>query len=136
MRLPRVRFTVRRMMVAVAIASLSLGAAAGVLRLSRLQTAYRERAALHAGEMSNLSAQDTRIYRARERLAAEGVPDPGGYLGLGTRLPAPRERIEELNDRRNGVLFRWEWHKKMRAKYERAAERPWLALEPDPPEPE
>ena len=28
-----------------------------------------------------------------------------------------------------------EWHKRMREKYERAASRPWMPVEPDPPEP-
>jgi hypothetical protein len=37
--------------------------------------------------------------------------------------------------RRHGPIPRADWHARMGAKYRAAAERPWLPVEADPPEP-
>jgi hypothetical protein len=52
MRLPRPRFTVRRLMVAMALLGFILAAVAEALRLSRLGADYRRRATLHGEDMN------------------------------------------------------------------------------------
>jgi hypothetical protein len=99
MRIPRVRFTVRRMMVAVVIAAIPLAITGDLFRRS---VAYRRVAALH------------------ETAAVECGMALKGARGtdIGRLLPG-----------------RISWHARMYAKYHEAARRPWLRVEPDPPEP-
>jgi hypothetical protein len=92
MRLPCVRFTVRRLMVAVAVVAV----AAGGLHLWELRVLYLRTALLH--EVLSSLFQEGHACAGR---------DPG----------------------------RSAHHQVLRIKYERAARRPWLPVEPDPPEP-
>ena len=106
MKLPRTRFTVRRLMVAVAImGSLSYG-----LRLWILNRTYRLRAESHVARKTEA--------RGREAWAAKMAKS--GYLS------APRASVE---------ASKVEYHDNMAIKYDHAARYPWLPVEPDPPEP-
>ena len=93
MRRPRARFTVRWMMVAVAI--VAMGAATSGLFARREE--YQRRALTH------------------ELLAY--------FLRRGCSNIAPQPS-------------RASYHEELQLKYERAARFPWLAVEPDPPEPD
>jgi hypothetical protein len=106
MRLPRVRFTVRRMMVAVAVAALLL---IGVV-LWRRSEEYRRRAESH----------DSLLW-SELPVAVDEAASPG-RLGGGLSVV--------------GLLRRAKYHHDMSQKYWRAAARPWLPVAPDPPEPE
>ncbi len=88
MPLPRVRFTVRRQMVAVAVA-------ASFFALARLRSL-------------------TQIYHER----CEG------------------HYIAQLHSEASGDARSAAYHASMLRKYQRAADRPWLSVGPDPPEPE
>ena len=100
MRLPRVRFTVRCMMVAVAVVAVVFGG----VHLRQRANLYREKARQHAQMESIIAA----VY------ALSIPPDP---------------QLAPLNAARHT------YHAAMRAKYDRAASRPWEYVPPDPPEP-
>jgi hypothetical protein len=102
--LPRVRFTVRRLMIAVAVLALLLGA-----------TAIRQRRAHFQ------SLADYHAVQARHIQSSHGsMIRPGGTL---VHVPL-------------GSPSRAAYHKDMAIKYEHAASRPWMTVEPDPPLPE
>jgi hypothetical protein len=90
MRPPRVRFTVRRMMVAVAILANVLGL---LVWVDRRATQFRDRRDFHRMHWSAID----------EGFAVEAAQAA--------------------------------YHRAMAEKYRGAAERPWLPVEPDPPEP-
>jgi hypothetical protein len=113
MRMPRFRFTVRRMMVAVAIVGFLLGAAA----MWRIAASRGASAAYHARE-AEFSRRSLKDYRDG-RVTLRGTLTDREAARIARRL----ERIAPYHD----VLAR---------KYERAARYPWLPVEPDPPEPE
>ncbi len=107
MPLPRVRFTVRRLMVAVAVFAISFGAMTWVARMRALSATYRQRAA----NFSWLTARIGSIVM---------MPD-GRWVN----------RYEDENDR-----LRDAWALCLAAKYLRLSYYPWLPVEPDPPPPE
>ena len=100
MRLLRVRFTVQRIMLAVAIVAVLLGG----LRLWWLSADYRALAEVH--------------HQKAEEVVRGTYAGPGGFYHV--EWPSPNK----------------EYHLRLKAKYERAASRPWLPVEPDPPEPQ
>ena len=129
----RPRFTVRRLMVLVAIVAIAFGYRNAIRRRDK----FEFQAFFHRQEM-----QDCRAYLAGAtvlttegdgkrtyRRAVPTGPDPfiadARSRGWGVELfePASLKRLEA-------------YHAAMTAKYERAARYPWLPVEPDPPEPE
>jgi hypothetical protein len=143
-KLPRVRFTMRRMMIAVALAASALGAA----RIAGRVTYYREMAVHHSkrenacrslldGGSLVLFRSDGRIRVAltNEKLADGTARAFGGELAPTTFLasadPSPDPRINRFT-----VRDRIGYHARMREKYERGVSSPWIAVAPDPPEPE
>jgi hypothetical protein len=153
MRLPRVRFTVRRVMTIVGASALLLGAG----RMWQRHVAFRERAGLHAKE-------ELRCYYFARRVA--GIPFEEGEVGLlgvvhlsvlpdRTHLGFAYDRvtiggdilgpdlhrtdhrlISSLVDQCE-AMARWkaEYHAKLVRKYVHASNHPWLPVGPDPPEP-
>jgi hypothetical protein len=113
--MPRARFTVRGLMIAVAVAGALLGAAVEALRLRRRSAEYAALAGRHAA--------NERTFRA---IAAAG---PGGALLLIAHGPGTRSR-------RTTPGAEADHEAALRLKYERAARYPWLPVAPDPPEPE
>jgi hypothetical protein len=172
MRLPRVRFTVRQMMVAVAVVAVVLTIAEGVWvhwrrgRYRQMARVYaaRERSAkdheLESREQARLSWDSARSAAGRvptlSRLAQlrySGPIDPGIYGG---EYPEPEDLsghfeslrlfyMKEALDRRHEAASRLAdaaaaakavgHFSRLRKKYEGAASRPWLPVEPDPPPP-
>jgi hypothetical protein len=111
--MPRLRFTIRRMMVAVAI--MSVASAAAILFWRHL--VLSERADYH--EMME-RVQAERV-RGLEELA----------LAASTSEVADRVRADatieaKIRDR----------HARLKGKYRHLARHPWLPVAPDPPEPE
>jgi hypothetical protein len=106
MRVPRLRFTMRRLMVAVALLSLLLGLVARRQRLLRLSTYHAEQS------YRTMIVQQSNLPAAVDSF---GGQEPGAYL-----FPTPRS----------------EWHTRMSMKYEVAASHPWLPVDPDSPPPE
>jgi hypothetical protein len=104
--MPLPRMTIRRWMVAVAVVALAPGAVA----MSRRSFHLRLLAILH-----DIEATQIRISRGW----ATG-PD-----GVSRLIPLDDPKLVRLA----------EYHEALSRKYERAANFPWLPVEPDPPEP-
>jgi hypothetical protein len=112
MRRPRVRFTVRRLMIAVAVAACLMAAWVGVARLRRLSSDYRVRTEQHAGIEETL----------RRIVASDGANAPVD-VSPGPGLPSRRFTAGAVAEHEAAL----------RRKYERASRYPWLPVEPDPP---
>src|SRR4051812_46996523 len=111
MSLPRVRFTVRRMMLAVAIAAVALGSTA---ELKRRSDRFRRLAEEH-----NQRVIVGRMVTRRGGGTREFFYDRSGN-------PVPEWERHLLKDA---------WHAKLKIKYYEASRHPWLPVPPDPPEP-
>ncbi len=114
MKFPRVRFTVRRMMVIVAVSAALMGAGVGYVRLSRKAAGLRARAGEHAAMEQTL----------RWMIATSGADAPVD-ISPGPGIRSKRFTARAVADHVAAL----------KAKYERAARFPWLHVEPDPPEP-
>lgn len=112
MGLPRVRFTVRGLTVAVMLAGLLLGGGAW----HRRRIGFLRWATMYARSEAN----DRRM-AADERREAE-ARRAAGELG----------RARDLVQQAAGDEARAEHWAKLRRKYERLARYPWLTAEPDP----
>ena len=106
MRLPRARFTIRWMMLAVAGAGTILGAS---VELQRRHDRFLR--------LANHHEASSRINWSCGKRSYDATNDLG-------------------EDVRGWSSARIEWHRLLGAKYRRSASRPWLPVEPDPPEPE
>jgi type II secretory pathway pseudopilin PulG len=106
-RLPRVRITIRRMMVAVAIVGLLMGTGRWVVVMRTRSAAYDRR----AQEFGMMTARGGSAV-----LTADG-------------------RLISINDDENDWL-RDAWACKLAEKYWRLSDYPWLPVEPDSPRPE
>jgi hypothetical protein len=106
MKLPRVRFTVRRMMVAVAVVALPILAGITLQRRSHYRWV--------AGEF------------ARREQVVKLLTDPTTLV------------VKDLTGAEVAVINsrHADYYTRMREKYERAAQRPWRIVGPDPFEPE
>jgi len=116
MGIPRVRFTVRRLMVAVAVVALAFG----IVRLWAARQLYLEKAAEHAGFRALVLRSPNTIayWESRWTAQREGLPARYPWPGGPPFVPAMAK-----------------YHDAMRIKYERAARYPWLPIEPDLPKP-
>lgn len=114
------RFTVRRMMVAVAGLAVIFGGAAWMIRMTTRSNQFDRRAARHAHayflHREYVDTYPALVADLKEGgVAPENVPKVTGGIGRDVRLR--------------------DYHAAMKAKYEHAARYPWLPLAPDPPEP-
>jgi hypothetical protein len=108
MRLPRLRFALWRMMVAIAVIAIFFGV---VVRLWGRHVSFKRQAAEYAKKSYAEMVKGFRVLHARWTTAAE--------------------------DRMGDEHFRlMDYYNELKAKYERAAARPWLGVEPDRPAPE
>lgn len=152
MKLPRVRFTLRRMMVAVAVVGVAVGSGLTVARLKQLRDEYRRKSAYHAQEMEQWDLSGGNFYDGSNvyRLGSDGrilrwyplpnppvgmmmIPDDGPWVeGTGG---LPEEVRKEVTRRILAFRASAEYHATLHRKYERAAASPWLGINRDPPEP-
>ncbi len=111
MRLPRVRITVRGMMVTVA-------AVAGLLAWgNHRRNSFIQRAEWHRSRKFYNSELSVRV--SNDSTSRLWWVDSNGALWLSAKL-----------------VQKDQWHSAMAAKYSRAARRPWLPVLFDPPEPD
>jgi hypothetical protein len=108
MRLPRVRFTVRRLMAAVAAVAVGLAS----YEAGRRWSSHRRRC-LTAVAGHQWAAE---MFRARLRNNASAFYPTAADLRWANR--------------------RAEYHERMERKWAQAATRPWESVAPDPPEPD
>ena len=131
------RPTVRRLMVVVAALAIALAAALTWHRSS----VYRARAQEHAAWQAQRSAA-AGYWRAEAEQDAKNA----AYDRVRTDRPPGMDRQEDAllwDEQAEGhgksaavLTLKARHHAAMAAKYRRLASRPWLAAEPDPPEPE
>jgi len=121
MRCPRFQFRVRTLMTIVAYIGLGIGVGIPAWDVYRNFASFRWDAACHGEAAAEL-----------EQALKEGRDMEDSFLLCGVAggaAPTPRHpsaaRIAEMRRR----LI---WHKAMRARYERAAFRPWLSPQSDP----
>jgi hypothetical protein len=130
MRLPRVQFTVRRLMIAVAVVAILFGVGLHI-RLSRLSANFAKRAAMYAKFESVWREQGLFCREQEEQLRKwandprQGVDGPEFWGRLAQDETDRAEKLKTLAD----------FDASMKAKYEAVARRPWLPVEPDPPSP-
>jgi hypothetical protein len=117
MKLPRVRLTVRELIFVVTVAGIGAGFE---VRLMQRRARFLDLASAHASQVVPLV--HTWALTAPRRICIEGWETANG------RVYSAQEGA--LIERKN------EWHRTVSAKYRLAANRPWLPVEPDPPEPE
>jgi hypothetical protein len=126
MRQPRVRFTVRGMLIAVASVALLMGG----LRLLWLRSVYRKAALAHAA-YENLA-------RTLQRMVEnDGQEERELEIAFGMKVEPQSEAVKAkraADARMNQETA--EYHAALKHKYERAASRPWVPIAPDPPPPE
>jgi hypothetical protein len=127
MRLPRLRFTVRRLMIAVAIVAVLIVAGLHVETAIR----FSRRASIHAGGEVFWREQEQwhremakKLLTSHERLKLLRVDDTWNI-----------EHAESFNLEADKIKSWADFHASMKAKYRAAARRPWLPVEPDPPSP-
>jgi hypothetical protein len=112
MRLPRIRFTVRQLMVVVAVVSLLLAVTTGLLRR---RASFQRRTEVHARKASQENLMG---------MFAGELP-----YNASARLTPMQERTRDAHYELAGYYYGLE------AKYRRAAGRPWLPIGTDPPPP-
>lgn len=120
MRPPRVRLSLRGMMLAIAV----VGAILGLIEERRARFARISRA--HAREQANLDLTDVDVYLI---FAGRQHDIEHPY--------SPSELEAEAKAERGAVLLAQflDHHELMAEKYRRASSRPWLPVTSDPPEP-
>src|SRR4051812_17892018 len=143
MRVPRVRFTVRRMTVVVMLLAVSIGGVQTWTRWVR----FRDLATLYAAHEQRVREAvangEANITQARDRLSELRRTGPVGEYNVNGRdvsfaeFVASRERAiarrVEMHDRNRAWLV---YFSQQKGKYERASRAPWNSVEPDPPPPE
>jgi hypothetical protein len=114
MRLSRPRFTIRLMMVLVAVAALALSVGVTRRRMANLSFTYLARATEYQSkaEVARVSALESE------------------YLSQHGRTPDPKYAQRGIGYRRLSAFYLT-----MKRKYERAATQPWLPIAPDPAPP-
>ena len=121
LRLTRVRFSVRRMMVAVAVVAALLTGGIQAMKMSQLTEVHRRKAAEYARYAESFRT-NVPVFERLEIYWSERSDDPrspvkikwcGVYARYNRRCSSYYERLKE--------------------KYEYLASHPWLAASPDPP---
>jgi hypothetical protein len=143
MRVPRVRFTIRRMMLVVAAVALILAGIITPARLRGLRSHYRAKAADNASP-AQLYRLDSEV-RGREikwlPMEAQMLEAPVGvnryYTPEQTARRVARLLASEGRLRAEAAQYaaRAAYHASLKVKYNRAAARPWEWIGPDPQAP-
>jgi hypothetical protein len=132
MRAPAVRFTIRRMMIAVAVFGVVLGVWLELSRLARIAAARRRDAASYAASEAiarKFALQYSRQAQQYLSSAESSGPSNAGFLEELRRVASYAESAA-ARYRRNADYWAM-----MNKKYERAARAPWSSVEPDPQPP-
>jgi hypothetical protein len=127
MRIPRVRFTIRLLMIAVAVVGVFLT----VARLVYLWRRYEALAAIHASKEVTYVRQAQGCERKHDWCAQQAtLQPPSARDGTWERL-ATASGVSAHDLRRLAA-----YESRLKRKYERAARHPWLLVTPDLPETE
>jgi hypothetical protein len=130
MRLPRLRFTVRRLMLSVALAGLAMGGSGWGYRMWWLSGVHARTALFHKSWVGRYRTREAVILQAIgkiEKVVAE-------HSAAEPVLVAPPHIARHREDAAD-YARKAHYRAALVRKYERAARFPWLPVEPDPPEP-
>jgi hypothetical protein len=145
--LPRPRFTVRRLMILVAVVALILGGVIISERRRSMFTVEYRRHALTGYEtalklmivVSGLTTSGQPLPPLPEvarRAGLDAVMNDAGWKTQKSIPPMNIDQAETIRTGRLGHLLRVvEYHRQLRRKYQQAAKYPWLPVATDPPEP-
>jgi Tfp pilus assembly protein PilE len=118
------RFTVRRLMVAVAVVGVFLTAA----RLVYFWRHYQALATMHATKAADYLQQAEKFERKQQwtaRASTTSGQQSGTWERMATVSGAMSQKLRLLASHES----------RLKQKYERGSRRPWLPVEPDAPEP-
>ena len=127
MRLPRVQFTVRRMMVAVALLGVFFGITVVGNRILQRHRRFRS-AASHFANLEDLERDGVRHYEVMAEPWAK-LLEPGKSSGL------VYDEMMTFRVKADASRRKADYYANLVNKYERASTRPWNSVSPDPPEP-
>ncbi len=125
MKLPRVRITVRGMMIAVAVVALALAGSEAWRRyraMVALAEDYSRTATMYSETVDQVLNDATRWDRIRSE--KRKLPDRYPFYTLDDVADYARDSREKARR-----------YRALASRYRRAARSPWLPVEPDPPEP-
>jgi Tfp pilus assembly protein PilE len=125
MPIPRVRFTIRLLMIAVAVVAAFLTAA----RLAYFCRHYQTLASMHASKAADYLQQAEKFERKQEwtsRASTTAGQQAGTWERMATVSGAMSQKLRRLASHES----------RLKQNYERVSRRPWLPVAPDPPEPE
>jgi hypothetical protein len=135
MRLPRVRFSVRGMMVVVAIVGFSAWSA----KMLKLSAHYHQLRELHATKGRSFRQEAATLSERYRKLQVDGyamLPAIHGRRSVGRMHEFGFRAFKEwFRNQLEDAERRSDHYGALEAKYERAARYPWLPVAPDPPEP-
>jgi hypothetical protein len=137
MRLPRMRFTVRSVMFAIAVVAIAISGVLWGRKMRRLSGEFA-RAATANKQLESQCREFEGHWRSMlgpfEELARSKPDIPPGSVA---EFQKNQQQMLDIV-RKNAV--RWaqvaDHHAALKRKYERAARYPWLSVDPDPPRPE
>jgi hypothetical protein len=129
MKMPRVRFTVRRLMIAVAVVAVLLFGGMQGRRVYRNYRLYSSHSA-HYGTLEAICLRNLPAHRKQLESILDLTKDEAPGIDLQTY--DSYKHIKDILDR---AERRGEYYGRLKIKYERAAHRPWLPVEPDEPRP-
>jgi hypothetical protein len=143
MRLPRVRFTVRRLMIAVAVVASLLGGSIGILKFIGNYRVCQEKTAFHTWRVASFrdhaelcrlnheaSLRRTEKYAEASLRRTEKYAKVDPHYAIAAASSAEWWRLN-LGYTRQRIAY----HDELAKKYRRLAWRPRQPVEPDPPEP-
>jgi hypothetical protein len=133
MRLPRVRCTVRLMLVIVAVVGITIGA---FVIMTRRTAAFSERARHHEGEIFGIEDENPPNSDWERFWSSDDPHPPGGKFYPPGWEPPAEDDPQAIGSWRLSQARRIAHHEAMIKKYTRAARYPWLPVPDDPPEPE
>lgn len=144
MRLPRVRFTIRTLLIVVAVSGTLLGVGIGAARLKSRSDYYSSRAtdfatkeALYAKYVKELEAMAADV----ERVTAEYSNEAKRRSGLERVVLVATSRLlldgqtERAKTNVNRCQHIVDYYSTMKTRYQVAASHPWRSVPPDPPPP-
>lgn len=128
--MPRIRFSIRSLMIVVALTAIALG-------LVQRRAAFQRTAHDHAQRelYNDLLPQFIFRHASDEDFVVEDLPG-GGFTVRPADTPEATKRFEYRRSKVQRAKLLANYHGLLKRKYEKAAATPWILLGPDPVPPE
>lgn len=126
-------------MIAVAIVGLGLGAAVGAFRMRRTAALHLSRATEHARQeivclksLQRLADEEHEAIRRDREIRSRPTSSVEDAESLRRVAEANEHLLARIRDGLASCARRYDYHSRMRRRYEDAASRPWRSVSPDP----